>query len=151
MSYAKVTEVIDGDTIKLETGETVRYLEVNSPEIWKMENDSWVKTQECFSEEAKKANEELVLGKTVKLEKDVSDKDKYGRLLRYIWLCNSPSPERRGEGEVFPACQFINLDLVKTGFASSMIIKPDTKFAKEIIGAEKEAKDNNLGLWKNCQ
>jgi len=69
-----VTKVIDGDTVVLSSGQTLRYIGMDTPE-----------REDCFFEEAKRANEELVLGEVVKLEKDVSETDKYKRLLRYVW------------------------------------------------------------------
>ena len=62
--------MIDGDTIVIEGGQKVRYIGMNTPEV---------ETSECYATEATEINKNLVLGKEVKLEKDVSDTDKYGR------------------------------------------------------------------------
>ena len=70
-----VTSVIDGDTFEIETGEKVRLICINTPEF-----------NETGYEEAKLFLSELVLNKKVRLEKDISDKDSYGRLLRYVYL-----------------------------------------------------------------
>ena len=120
----KVTRVIDGDTIELETGMRVRYLGVDTPE-----------DATCFTDQATRKNKELVEGKTVRLEKDVSDKDVYGRLLRYVYVDNL----------------FINLELVKQGYARIATFSPDVKFASLFLSAEQEARENNLGLWKTCK
>ena len=75
-SPVKVIKVIDGDTIVLETGETLRYIGIDSPEI--------SGGKECFADKASEKNKELVLGKEVYLEKDISETDRYKRLLRYV-------------------------------------------------------------------
>ena len=127
-SFFKVIKVIDGDTIVLEGGEIVRYIGIDSPETGQSSDD-------CFSQEAFDANRELVEGKEVKLEKDVSDKDKYGRLLRYVWIDDI----------------FVNKYLIKQGYALSAKYPPDTKYAEQFDSFQKQAKENNLGLWSSCQ
>ena len=77
--YYKVARVIDGDTIELENGERVRYIGMDTPETVHPS-----KPVQCFGKAASAENSKLVSGKTVRLEKDVSDTDKYGRLLRYV-------------------------------------------------------------------
>lgn len=126
---AKVTKVIDGDTIQLEDGRKIRYIGIDAPET----NDPRRKV-ECFGQEAKKKNKEMVVGKSVRLEKDVSETDKYGRLLRYAYIDNI----------------FINDYLVRQGFASVATFPPDVKFAEQFRAAEQEARENNRGLWNNC-
>lgn len=125
-----ITRVVDGDTIELESGEKVRYIGVNTPETV----DPNQPTQ-CFGPESSKRNKELVEGKKVKLEKDVSDKDKYGRLLRYVYLTDGT---------------FVNLVLVREGYANVATYPPDVKFQNQFLQAEKEASDKNLGLWSKC-
>lgn len=125
----KVTRVIDGDTIEIENGERVRYLGVDTPETVDPR-----KPVQCFGVEASKKNKELVEGKTVRLEKDITDRDKYGRLLRYVYVDNL----------------FINLELVKQGFATSYTYPPDVKYQEEILTAEREARRANRGLWTAC-
>ena len=122
----RVVKVIDGDTVKLENGEKVRYIGIDAPEL---------KTNECFAQEAKRENEKLVEGKIIKLKKDVSEKDSYGRLLRYVWKDNL----------------FINLYLVKNGFAVSSTYPPDLAYADLINQAEKKAKEERKGLWSACR
>lgn len=128
----KVTKVIDGDTIELESGEKIRYIGINTPE---MDNKNSVKL--CFAKEATSKNKELLEGKEVSLTKDVSETDKYGRLLRYVYI-----------GEIF-----VNDYLVRQGFAQINTYPPDVKFKKQFQEAEKEARNNNRGLWNQelCQ
>ena len=120
-----VTRVIDGDTIVLENGEKVRYIGIDTPEI---------SQNECFALEAKKKNEELVLGKRVKLEKDVSERDKYGRLLRYVYVGNI----------------FVNDYLVRNGYAYAVTYPPDVKYSERFLQAQREARENKRGLWAYC-
>ncbi|MBI4999745.1 thermonuclease family protein [Candidatus Gottesmanbacteria bacterium] len=125
----KVTRVIDGDTIEIETGERVRYLGIDTPETVDPR-----KPVQCFGIEASKKNKELIEGKTVRLEKDITDRDKYGRLLRYVYV-----------GDIF-----VNLELVKQGFAFSYTYPPDIKYQAEILAAERQAREANRGLWAAC-
>lgn len=125
----KVTRVIDGDTIEIEGGEKVRYIGMDTPETVDPR-----KPVQCFGVEASKKNKELVEGKTVRLEKDSTDRDKYSRLLRYVWVDDL----------------FVNLELVKQGFASSYSYPPDIKYQKEFLAAETEAREAERGLWKAC-
>jgi len=125
----KVTRVIDGDTVEIEGGEHVRYIGIDTPETVDPR-----KPVQCFGIEASKKNEELVEGKVVRLEKDITEKDKYGRLLRYVWMDDL----------------FVNLELVKQGFATSYSYPPDIKYQKEFQEAEKEAREAKRGLWGAC-
>lgn len=128
-----VTKVIDGDTIELEGGEKVRYIGINTPE-------STIK-HDCFGEEASKKNKELLEGKRVRLESDITDRDKYGRLLRYVYVVD---PEH-AEGFIF-----VNETLVRDGYASSYTYPPDVKHQDKFIVAQKEAREANRGLWGKC-
>jgi len=123
--YAKVTRVIDGDTIVIDSSQKIRYIGMNTPEI---------ETSECYATEASEINKNLVLGKEVRLEKDVSETDKYGRLLRYVYVGDT----------------FINNELVKDGSAKVETVKPDVKYESEFVTWQKFAKVNKLGLWGRC-
>jgi endonuclease YncB( thermonuclease family) len=125
----KVTYVVDGDTIVLESGKKVRYIGIDTPEMG--ENG---KPDDCFAQTAKSVNTSLVLNQVVELEKDTSDTDKYGRLLRYVYV----------DGVL------INDFLVRQGYARLETVPPDTGFASELKSAEQEAKINKRGLWKEC-
>lgn len=128
-----VTRVVDGDTIEIEGKIKVRYIGINTPEIY--HDTTGKKTgEQCFAEKSYLENKRLVEGKTATLIKDVSDKDKYGRLLRYVYIDDL----------------FINDYLITNGFAKIMTIKPDVKYSLDFKQKEKEAKVNNLGIWKEC-
>ena len=126
----KVARVVDGDTIEVEGGQTVRYIGINTPETVHPQ-----KTVECFGREASNKNKELVEGKFVQLEKDISETDKYGRLLRYVYV----------DGV------FVNELLVKEGFAHASSYPPDIKYQDLINSAQEEARSHNKGLWAGCQ
>jgi micrococcal nuclease len=115
-----VKEVIDGDTIVLSDGSRVRLIGINTPEHGMY-----------FFEEAREVLEAIVLGREVILEKDITDKDKYGRLLRYVYTGNL----------------FVNLEMVKRGFANAYTYPPDVKYNEEFLEAERYAREKNLGLW----
>jgi len=136
MVMAKVAKVVDGDTIKLETGETVRYVGIDTPET-KHPN----KPVQCFGREASQINKELVEGKTILLERDVSETDRYGRLLRYIYL---PNPEASEEAI------FVNEYLVEQGYAHLLTYPPDVKYDSLLRDAEKRAREEGKGLWSAC-
>lgn len=121
-----VTRVIDGDTIVLESGERVRYIGIDAPEISRGE--------QCFSQESKLKNKELVEGKQVRLEKDVSERDRYKRLLRYIYIDDI----------------FVNDYLVRQGYAKAYTYPPDVKYSSQFVEAEKEAREGSRGLWAGC-
>ena len=124
----KAIKVIDGDTIVIEGGQHVRYIGIDAPEIRRDKQPA-----ECFGPEAAAKNRELVENKVVVLEKDVSDKDKYGRLLRYVWLDDF----------------FVNEQLVKEGFAKILTIPPDLKYKSLFNTAQTFAAQNKYGVWND--
>lgn len=117
-----VTKIIDGDTIVVEGGYHIRLLGIDADESG----------YPCYGP-AKTRLEELVLSKEVRLEKDETDIDQYGRCLRYIFLDD----------------QNIDLQLVKQGLAVARFYEPDVKYKDEIIEAEKQAIENEIGCkWR---
>ena len=128
----KVVRVVDGDTINVEINgkvESVRYIGIDTPETVDPR-----KPVQCFGVEASKKNKELVEGKMVRLEKDITDRDKYNRLLRYVWVDDI----------------LINQKLTEDGFAKSYSYPPDIKYQDKFVAAEKKARENKLGLWTAC-
>ena len=122
-SQVKVVWVIDGDTIEIAGGAHVRYIGMDTPETYPK--------VEFYGPEAKAKNIELVEGKLVTLEKDVSETDKYGRLLRYVYV----------DGV------FVNGELVRLGYAEAVAYPPDTRYQWQLEQLEKEAKAAKRGLW----
>ena len=122
-----VKHVIDGDTIIATSGEKVRYLGIDTPEI-----SSEKMPAQFFSEESKKANKELVGGRTIRLELDEEKIDKHGRLLAYVYLKDGT---------------FVNAKLIEDGNARSYFIPPNVKYYSQFKKLEKEAMKNRKGLW----
>lgn len=124
IELAYVTKVIDGDTIEvILNGETrqLRYIGVDSPEIG-----------EVGSSEAMEENRILVEDQIISLEKDVSEVDQFGRLLRYVYLQDGT---------------FVNAQLVELGCAAAVAYPPDTKYQQVLNLAQRDAKNNGCGLW----
>jgi len=126
---SEVIRVIDGDTFQIETGQKVRLIGIDTPET-----SDPRKSVQCFGREAYEKTKNLLEGNLVKLEKDVSETDKYARLLRYVYL-----------GDVF-----VNELLVKEGYARSSSYPPDIKYQELFRTAEQEARKNSRGLWSAC-
>lgn len=127
--FVKVTNVIDGDTVEIEGGYRIRYIGIDTPETVHPSQPV-----ECFGKEASNKNKELVEGKTVRLERDITELDRYGRLLRYVWLGDA----------------LVNETLVKEGYATSYTYPPDVKYQEKFVQAEREARENKKGLWVSC-
>jgi len=96
---------------------------------------------ECYGKEARDKNKELVEGKLIRLEKDVSETDRYWRLLRYVFVPSIASLS----GE------FINEILVREGYAYAATFPPDVTFSEYFINLENLARENKRGLWNKCQ
>lgn len=124
---ARVVRVVDGDTVEIEGGQKIRYIGIDTPES--------TKTLDCFGREATAKNRDLVDGKIIRIEKDVSQTDKYGRLLRYVWIDQ----------------MLVNDYLVRQGYAYASSYPPDIKYQDQLTEAQKEARENNRGLWAGCQ
>jgi micrococcal nuclease len=122
-TQVQVVRVIDGDTIEIAGGARVRYIGIDTPETYPEE--------EIYGPEAKAKNMELVEGKMVTLEKDVSETDKYCRLLRYVYA-----------GDIF-----VNGELVRLGYAEAVAYPPDTRYQWQLEHLEEEAKAANRGIW----
>ncbi len=123
-----VSRVVDGDTIELSSGEKVRYIGINAPESVDPRRGV-----QCFGKEASAKNKELVEGKMVRLERDISETDKYGRLLRYVFI-----------GGIF-----VNEYLVREGFARASSYPPDVHYQDLFQDAEREAIREKHGLWSS--
>jgi micrococcal nuclease len=129
LKEAYCTRVVDGDTIVVKIGLEefkVRYIGIDTPETVDPNRPTGF-----FGKEASQKNTELVLGRTLKLEKDVSDTDKYGRLLRYAYVDNV----------------MINSELVRLGYAKAATYPPDIKYSALFVKMEQEARQNKRGLW----
>ena len=123
---ARVTGVVDGDTVDLATGQRVRYLLVDTPEVHG--------TVDCFGPEAQAFNTDLVQDQEVTLEYDVECQDAYGRLLAYVSVGG----------------RMVNRVLLERGYARLLVIPPNEKYADEFAEIERQAHAAGAGLWSDC-
>lgn len=139
---ATITEVTDGDTVKvLVNGEVrkVRLIGVDTPETVHPS-----KPVEYYGMEASNFTKNSLNGKTVYLQKDISDTDKYGRYLYYIWL-NQPT-------ELEPTKEYtkenmFNAQLLINGYAQVSTYPPDVKYNEWFLEFQQAPKSNGEGLW----
>ena len=126
-----VVRVVDGDTIHVRIGarvEKVRYIGVNTPEVHHP-----TKGEEPGGREAAEVNRRLIEGKTVRLELDVQERDRYGRLLAYVWV-----------GDVM-----VNAELVRLGYAQVMTVPPNVRYQQLFLKLQREAREAGRGLWRS--
>jgi micrococcal nuclease len=131
---AQVVRVVDGDTIKVRVGakrDTVRYIGVDTPESVKPGTPV-----QCFAKAASTANAQLVSGRRVRLVADREPRDRYGRLLAYVY--------RADDG------RFVNAALVSAGYARTLTIRPNDRFASRFAALQSAARARGRGLWGAC-
>jgi micrococcal nuclease len=121
-----VIHVVDGDTLKLSTGEEIRLIGVDTPETTHPH-----KPVEAFGQEATAFTKQMAEGKEVQLEFDVQRKDKYGRTLAYAYV--------RG--------QMLNAELVRQGYAQVATFPPNVKYQELFLKLQREAREAKRGLW----
>ncbi len=128
---APIVSVVDGDTARaLVDGqeESVRYIGIDTPEV-----DPSIGV-ECFGDEASGRNKELVEDETVRLVFDAERRDRYDRLLAYVYAGDT----------------FVNAELVRGGFATTLEIAPNDSRAGLFDRLEQEASNAGRGLWGQC-
>jgi micrococcal nuclease len=134
--HAQVLRVVDGDTIqvRLDGGgvERVRYIGIDTPESVKPGTPV-----QCFAKKASHFNESLVQGRAVTLRLDAEQRDRYGRLLAYVYT-SSPTPT------------FVNRVLVARGYARTLTIPPNVAHADEFARLARRAREDGTGLWSAC-
>jgi len=130
---ARVVRIVDGDTIIVDRGrgnERLRYIGIDTPETVKPDTPvAWMGPQ------ATAANQALVAGREVVLERDVSETDKYDRLLRYVWL------------ESDAGWLMVNVALLRRGVAQVTTYPPDVAYVERFLQAQRAARDAGAGLW----
>jgi micrococcal nuclease len=129
---ARVERVVDGDTIVLAGGERVRYIGIDTPESVKPGTPV-----QCFAKAAGRENERLVEGEQVRLRYDAEQRDRYGRLLAYVY--------RSRDG------MFVNAELVRRGYARTMTIPPNVAHAADFGRLARAARVAGRGLWSACR
>jgi micrococcal nuclease len=132
---AVVTRVVDGDTVKVRmpggATDTVRYIGMDTPESVK----PGVPVQ-CYAKAASARNEQLVTGQRVRLLVGAESRDRYGRLLAYVY---------RGSDGVF-----VNAALVREGYARTLTIPPNDRYAPRFAALQRQAQSAGRGLWGAC-
>ena len=129
-----VVRVVDGDTIRVELPsgeEAVRYIGIDTPESVKPGTPV-----ECFAKRASAFNERLVAGERVRLVRDVEERDRYGRLLAYVY--------RARDG------LFVNAELVRRGYATVATFPPNVEHEREFRRLARRARMSGRGLWSEC-
>lgn len=139
-----VERVVDGDTLKLSNRDKVRLIGVDTPELHyseKLLRDSKrsgkdVKTIQAMGQKAADFTRDLCAGKKIRMEFDVVKRDRYGRLLAYVYLEDGT---------------FVNAKIIEEGYGQVMTIPPNVKYADHFRSLEKQARDNKRGLWKTSK
>ena len=135
---ARVVEVVDGDTIRVDLGgrqELVRMTGIDTPEVGGPYRDP-----ECYGAEASALAKQLVPpGSTVALERDVSERDRYGRLLRSVWTFTPVD-----------GWTLVNEALVRRGAAEARAYEPDVTYGDRLDAAESLARAEGVGMWSRC-
>ena len=128
-STGEVVRVTDGDTVRVRIDggreERVRYIGIDTPEVT---------SDECFAREAAAFNERLVGGREVRLETDAEERDRYGRLLAYVYA-----------GDVL-----VNAALVREGYAQPLTVPPNVRFEDRFARLARDARREGRGLWASC-
>lgn len=132
---ATISKVIDGDTVELSDGRKVRLIGVNTPES--------TTRHEEYGKEASNYTKSKLEGKQVWLQKDVSETDRYGRLLRIVWL-QIPNNDMN---ELEIRTKMFNADLVLNGYGEPSTYPPDVKYSDYFVKFAREAREQNKGLW----
>jgi micrococcal nuclease len=124
-----VVRVVDGDTIAVRLGERVekvRYIGVNTPELHHPHHGT-----EAGGLEAREVNRRLVEGRRVRLELDVQPRDRYGRVLAYVWAGDT----------------MVNAELIRLGFAQVMTVPPNVRHQSLFLKLQRAARAAGRGLW----
>jgi micrococcal nuclease len=129
----RVVAVSDGDTVRvrLDSGrvERVRYIGIDTPETAKPDAPG-----ECFGHRAREANARLVGDRDVRLELDLEERDRYGRLLAYVYAGRT----------------FVNAELVRSGHAQPLTVPPNVRHLTSFRTLARDARRAGRGLWASC-
>ncbi|OMF14517.1 thermonuclease family protein [Paenibacillus sp. FSL H7-0331] len=124
--FATIKRIVDGDTYETNSGHKIRLIGVNTPEVFG-------ETQ-YYGREASDFSKKRLENQTVYLFRDVSETDRYGRVLRYLFIQNDPV--------------MFNETLLNEGYANTMSVPPDVMFAKKFVVLERQARENRIGIWE---
>lgn len=130
---AEVLRIVDGDTAVVAIDgrqERLRYIGIDTPESVQSG-----KPVECFGREASRRNAELVSGRMVRLEIGLEPRDRYGRLLAYVWIGD----------------RLVNEEMLRDGYATSLTIPPNDRYAARFNRLQAQAERARKGLWRYCR
>ncbi|MFH1769002.1 MAG: thermonuclease family protein [Candidatus Omnitrophota bacterium] len=130
-SHIKVSEVIDGDTVRLSDGKLLRYIGIDTPEITRKENGRFIYDPAPFAQEAKELNRQLVENKFATIKFDLEKNDSYGRILGYCFVEDT----------------FVNAKLIEEGFAVLSTQPPNISHVDLFVSLEEKARRKKAGLW----
>ena len=131
----KILRVIDGDTLELEDGSRVRFLNMDTPETVKKDTAIM-----CYGKEASNYTKSRLSDKVVNLTIDKEGTDQYGRQLRFVFLDGVDTTKIENS---------FNAEMVKKGFARARMYSPNTTYRKDFEEYQKQAQAQKLGVW-NC-
>lgn len=135
-SAVRVTEVVDGDTVRITGGRLLRYIGIDTPEVREKTNAGYQYRPYPFSLEATSLNKSLVEGKDIRIEYDVEKADKYKRLLGYCFVKDAQGREI-----------FVNERIVEEGLGLLFTFPPNVKYTARLLRAQQKARDGQKGLW----
>jgi len=158
--FLTVTKVFDGDTLLLSSGEKVRLIGIDCPEAYESDKlfrdarrtHTDIEVIKAQGRQAKEVMIRLAQGKRVMLEYDVEKRDKYGRLLAYVYIPLASSSA--GGADMFVTekdgapCVFLNASLLMMGYASPMTIPPNTRYADLFKSLHRKARQEGKGLYR---
>ncbi|MBQ6775276.1 MAG: thermonuclease family protein [Synergistaceae bacterium] len=146
---AKIERVVDGDTAIVSfvfddgskyTKERVRFIGVNTPETVHPN-----KPVEYYGKEASNFTKKELTDKTVWLQTDVEVKDRYGRMLAYVWMSEPTKDDLDNEDAIRE--NMFNAKLLLDGYAQLMTVQPNSRYSNLFVHFQREARQENRGLW----
>jgi micrococcal nuclease len=131
--FYSIKKFVDGDTYWIddgsEDGVKIRLIGIDAPEP----RNYFKLKEEPFGKESSRYIKELIYDQKVRVELDIQERDRYGRVLAYCYL---------------PDGRMVNEEMVKAGFAMVMTVPPNLKYQEKFLTAQQYARENKMGMWK---
>lgn len=138
----RLVRVVDGDTLLIDRGKAYEYVRLIGIDAPESVNPDPLRNTEDGKLASAYLKDLLKNTRTIYIVRDVSETDKYGRLLRYVWLSG---PEPADEGKI--RSDMVNAIILLNGYATNVTIQPDVNYAQLFLGFTREARTKQLGLW----